>query len=589
MAKWSKGHIGRFWNLEDFKLFDYTRQPLMEYEINEWKNQGYDYVKSFSGMMYDNKNPMPEWVNEFKNLFEYKNLTFTFYKMSTLEIMPVHTDHYNTYCKIFSANRKDVIRILIMLEDWKPGHYLEIDGTGIVNWIAGDYFIWESDCPHMAANIGVEDRYTLQITATKIKHEDIWHSIHYYNILDLETKPESKSPFLKYRVLRYLEKDNKEQRMMIYLLNQNIKELENIRHTKKSIADLNEKGLNIYLYEPLCSYINNNYQYFPPQGTKHSMMFYSEFKGNEDINDLRSDELDSILVYIKNNNLKNVNVHTCDYDVDKYYPCYKDYMNLITNDLFVKTYPLPGFDNNLSRNFSRKFLCFNWRFTFHRQYAAAFLVNKSSYVSWYFKSDLLNICKTPFVDLYNWPTNYPDLYSTIIQGINYININGPLNVDLKIADAVKITHPYFRMNNPTGNTLEDIKNHVNYNNQIIKKIYNDIFVDIVTETRFAQPTANYSEKTYQPMLHMKPFILMSPPFTLKYLREEGYKTFSDFWDESYDLETDHEQRLIKIFRLIESLEKKSIEELQIMYDQMTDILVHNYSSVRSKLEIVYNG
>ena len=37
----------------------------------------------------------------------------------------------------------------------------------IVNWKSGDYFIWGGKVPHMAANIGVEDRYTLQITGHK--------------------------------------------------------------------------------------------------------------------------------------------------------------------------------------------------------------------------------------------------------------------------------------------------------------------------------------------------------------------------------------------------------------------------------------
>jgi nitrite reductase/ring-hydroxylating ferredoxin subunit len=55
-----------------------------------------------------------------------------------------------------------------MMEDWKPGHYLEVSGKGFVNWGAGDYFMWKNFCPHAAANIGIEDRYTLQITGELI-------------------------------------------------------------------------------------------------------------------------------------------------------------------------------------------------------------------------------------------------------------------------------------------------------------------------------------------------------------------------------------------------------------------------------------
>ena len=55
-------------------------------------------------------------------------------------------------------------RALVMLEDWKPGHYLDLDDVAVTDWKAGDYFWWTDDTPHTAANIGTEDRYTLQIT-----------------------------------------------------------------------------------------------------------------------------------------------------------------------------------------------------------------------------------------------------------------------------------------------------------------------------------------------------------------------------------------------------------------------------------------
>ena len=157
------GHITPFWD-SSFKDFDYVRQPLMLSEIDAWVSKGYDHVKSFSGMMYDNRNPMPEWVKGFEGQFGLTNQTYNFYKMSTLEIMPEHMDHYSTYIRLFEADPSKVYRVLVMTEDWRPGHYLEVAGKGFVNWRAGDYFMWENFCPHAAANIGVEDRYTLQIT-----------------------------------------------------------------------------------------------------------------------------------------------------------------------------------------------------------------------------------------------------------------------------------------------------------------------------------------------------------------------------------------------------------------------------------------
>jgi hypothetical protein len=54
-----------------------------------------------------------------------------------------------------------------MLEDWKSGHYLEVMGVPYIGWKAGQVVEWTYDAPHMAANIGLEDRYTLQITGHK--------------------------------------------------------------------------------------------------------------------------------------------------------------------------------------------------------------------------------------------------------------------------------------------------------------------------------------------------------------------------------------------------------------------------------------
>ena len=162
--RWYSGHIDKFWD-NGFKEFPYSKQPVTDYEVEQWVSKGYDHVKSFTGSMYDNRNPMPDWIKLVEQEFtEFKNLTYTFYRMDTLEIMPEHSDHYRTYVKIFGAEYKNVHRILLMLEDWKPGHYLEIDGVGFVNWKSGDYFIWENSCPHAASNIGTEPRYTLQIT-----------------------------------------------------------------------------------------------------------------------------------------------------------------------------------------------------------------------------------------------------------------------------------------------------------------------------------------------------------------------------------------------------------------------------------------
>jgi len=159
-----RGIISKLWN-DDFKDFNYVRQPITGEEADAWREQGYTHTTT-TGKMYDSKNPMPEWVEKVASLLNLHNPGFVFYRMDTLDIMPTHVDHFNTYCRVFNQERKNVRRAIVFLEDWKPGHYFEVEGIGVVNYKAGEYVLWDADAPHAASNIGVDPRYTLQITGS---------------------------------------------------------------------------------------------------------------------------------------------------------------------------------------------------------------------------------------------------------------------------------------------------------------------------------------------------------------------------------------------------------------------------------------
>jgi len=61
---------------------------------------------------------------------------------------------------------KQVARFFIFLEDWKPGHFLQM-GTSFIQWRKGDlvWFDWPN-IPHASANAGWEPRCLIQITGT---------------------------------------------------------------------------------------------------------------------------------------------------------------------------------------------------------------------------------------------------------------------------------------------------------------------------------------------------------------------------------------------------------------------------------------
>ena len=109
-----------------------------------------------------------------------------------------------------------------------------------------------------------------------------------------------------------------------------------------------------------------------------------------------------------------------------------------------------------------------------------------------------------------------------------------------------------------------------------KNIYSDFFIDLVAETFTSGNCFFITEKTVRPMLLKKPFIIFGSRNYLVYLRQMGFRTFGDFWDENYD-GYEGADRYIRILELIDTLAGKSFDELESMYWDMQYTLNHNYN------------
>jgi hypothetical protein len=160
-------HFNVFWD-DTYKSIDYIQEPFNDPDSVElWISQGYH--TKICGDLADMRHQLPKWANKFIEIYEaqgWKDVGLAFYRMKTGTVIPLHQDLYKRYIELFNLKGQEhtIRRALLLLEDWKSGHYLEVGGKPYVNWRAGDVVEWEFDEPHMAANIGLEDRYTLQIT-----------------------------------------------------------------------------------------------------------------------------------------------------------------------------------------------------------------------------------------------------------------------------------------------------------------------------------------------------------------------------------------------------------------------------------------
>jgi hypothetical protein len=113
------------------------------------------------------------------------------------------------------------------------------------------------------------------------------------------------------------------------------------------------------------------------------------------------------------------------------------------------------------------------------------------------------------------------------------------------------------------------------------RVYPTFFIDLVAETFTSGRCFFPTEKIIRPMLLKKPFIVMGSKDFLLYLRQLGFKTFYQYWDEVYDA-FDEKERYCKILNLIHELVNKPITELNDMYASMQPILDHNYDLLRNQ-------
>jgi hypothetical protein len=166
VANWHIDKIEPSWD-NDHQLLNYEAENFNNPDdIINWERKG--YKQPFVGELCDMRKPQAwytdEMVKYFKNKYSLENVGTSFYRMSTGIILPNHRDTYKKYRELFGVSVHQIQRIIVFLENWRSGHYFEIEGTPIVDWQAGDYVWWRGDAEHMAANLGTEYRYTLQIT-----------------------------------------------------------------------------------------------------------------------------------------------------------------------------------------------------------------------------------------------------------------------------------------------------------------------------------------------------------------------------------------------------------------------------------------
>lgn len=159
--------IDPFWD-DEYKQLDYVQESFNNSNnTRQWLAQGYS--SKFTGAMCDMRKQQPSWNHKFVEHFTmlgWKDIGTSYYRMDTGTVLPTHQDTYKRYVEVYNLQGREytIHRAVVFLEPWASGHYLELDGKPIIEWPRGFCVTWPYDTPHMAANIGLTPRYTLQIT-----------------------------------------------------------------------------------------------------------------------------------------------------------------------------------------------------------------------------------------------------------------------------------------------------------------------------------------------------------------------------------------------------------------------------------------
>ena len=104
----------------------------------------------------------------------------------------------------------------------------------------------------------------------------------------------------------------------------------------------------------------------------------------------------------------------------------------------------------------------------------------------------------------------------------------------------------------------------------------DSLLYLVTETVATGRRHHITEKTFKPIAMGMPFVVVGTYGSLEYLRSYGFKTFGDFWDESYDTITDDNKRIEAIAKTLAHLDSLSGLEKTQLYRDMASTIKHNW-------------
>jgi hypothetical protein len=206
------------------------------------------------------------------------------------------------------------------------------------------------------------------------------------------------------------------------------------------------------------------------------------------------------------------------------------------------------------RRIDRRFLCFNrlYRYRLHRLQLLA-KIHRRNLLDQFYYSMLDGADNTSIVEA-----------AARLKGIE------PENYDT--IGAMRELTPHMPMLLDT----DDLKTNLAWvHTESVESYYTRTGISVVTETLFHNNEIFFSEKTWHPVRMQQPFILVNGHGSLQHLRDLGYMTFGNWWDESYDTIVNSYERLDAIEQLIVDIAQWSDSKFMHFVTEAESVCQHN--------------
>jgi len=116
----------------------------------------------------------------------------------------------------------------------------------------------------------------------------------------------------------------------------------------------------------------------------------------------------------------------------------------------------------------------------------------------------------------------------------------------------------------------------NNHNVNVNHFHTNSYWNIAMETYIDAVGGTFlTEKTFKPIKHGQAFIILGTENSLSLLKDQGYKTFDRWIDESYDTVRDVRLRWYAVFEETRKIALKSLEQLHLDYLEQLPIIHHN--------------